>query len=224
MATYSAWTYFVLGFKSRCKKKTWLSLILGGTLSEWLRENDVPKPPNLWARTSYRVNGSCVKDLTSHTGSCRTNLCNHSACAGTLKSAFWVCAISVFQFDKPSVLSKTYHPTPGIDWFDSLYVDAPPSFCFLQWFSRCWREQEFLKTPRKMFSRTEKNLTCLAKLLLIQKLQLHLSEFSASIESELCFQIGRFYCGTVLPHSAAKSWDCDRFLSSWALSHATKWI
>ena len=33
--------------------------------SEWLRENDVPKPPNLWARTSYRVNGSCVKDLTS---------------------------------------------------------------------------------------------------------------------------------------------------------------
>ena len=52
-----------------------------------------------------------------------------------LKSAFWVCAISVFQFDKPSVLSKTYHPTPGIDWFDSLYVDAPPSFCFLQWFS-----------------------------------------------------------------------------------------
>ena len=52
-------------------------------LSEWLRENDVPKPPHLWAYTSYRVNGSVVEDLTSHTESFRTNLCNHSVGAGT---------------------------------------------------------------------------------------------------------------------------------------------
>ena len=105
MATYSAWTYFVLGFKSRCKKKTWLSLILGGTLSEWLRENDVPKPPNLWARTSYRVNGSCVKDLTSHTESCRTNLCNHSACAGTWRVPFEFAPLVSFN-----LISPVYYP------------------------------------------------------------------------------------------------------------------
>ena len=42
-------------------------------LSEWLRENDVPKPPNLRVYTSYRVNGSCVEDLTSHTESGQTS-------------------------------------------------------------------------------------------------------------------------------------------------------
>ena len=77
----------------------------GRHLSEWLRENDVPKPPNLWARTSYRVNGSCVKDLTSHTESFRTNLCNHSAGAGTWRVPFEFAPLVSFN-----LISPVYYP------------------------------------------------------------------------------------------------------------------
>ena len=191
--------------------------------SEWLRENDVPKPPNLWARTSYRVNGSCVEDLTSHTKSFRTNLCNHSPGAGAWRVPFEFAPLVSFNLISPVYYPKlTVQSRHWLIWF--FVCRCSTELLFSTIILRRWREQEFLKTPPKMFSRTEKKLTCLAKLLSFQKLQLHLSEFSASIESELCFQIGRFYCGVVLPHSAAKSRDCDRFLSSWALSHATKWI
>ena len=43
---------------------------------------------------------------------------------------------------------------------------------------------------------------------------------SAPIESEFCFQIGRFYCCVVLSRSAAKSWDYDRDLSFRVFFHA----
>ena len=70
-------------------------------LSQWLRENDVPKPPNLWAYTSYRVNGSCVEDLTSHTESFRTNLCNHSPGAGAWRVPFEFAALVSFNLISP---------------------------------------------------------------------------------------------------------------------------
>ena len=77
-------------------------------LSEWLRENDVPKPPNLRTCTPYIINGSCVKDLTSHTESIRPTLCNHSLDAGT-----WV----LFEFAPLvffNLISPVYHPKPNI--------------------------------------------------------------------------------------------------------------
>ena len=45
---------------------------------------------------------------------------------------------------------------------------------------------------------------------------------SASIESELCFQVGRFYCCMVLPHYAVGSfdYDYDRHLSFYSFFHA----
>ena len=45
---------------------------------------------------------------------------------------------------------------------------------------------------------------------------------SASIESELCFQVGRFYCCMVLPHYAVGSfdYDYDSALSFRVLFHA----
>ena len=74
-------------------------------LSQWLRENDVPKPPNLWARTAYRVNGSCVEDLTSHTESFRTNLCNHSPGAGT-----WRVPFEFAPLVSLNLISPVYYP------------------------------------------------------------------------------------------------------------------
>ena len=116
MATCYAWTWLCgpkWCFKMRCPKPNGFPAAWNFEQhlrhwSEWLRENDVPKPPNLRACTPYLISGSCVKDLTSHTESIRPTLCNHSPCAGT-----WV----LFEF-APSVffnlISPVYHPKPTI--------------------------------------------------------------------------------------------------------------
>ena len=158
-------------------------------LSEWLRENDVPKPPNLWARTSYRVNGSCVEDLTSHTKSFRTNLCNHSPGAGAWRVPFEFAPLVSFNLISPVYYPKlTVQSRHWLIWF--FVCRCSTELLFSTIILRRWREQEFPKTPRKMFSRTEKKLTCLAKLLLIQKLQLHLSESLLPLNLSFASKLG----------------------------------
>ena len=125
-------------------------------LSEWLRENDVPKPPNLWARTSYRVNGSCVEDLTSHTKSFRTNLCNHSPGAGAWRVPFEFAPLVPFNLISPVYYPKlTVQSRHWLIWF--FVCRALLNFCFLQLFCGVEGSKNFQKHLERCFPERKKS-------------------------------------------------------------------